>query len=36
MLAACVPASSWKLIVDGWENKDDKNSDFEDELSPQR
>ncbi len=33
MLAACVPASSWKLTVDGWENKDDKNSDFYNELS---
>lgn len=36
MLAACVPASSWKLTVDGWENKEDKNSDFYDELSLQR
>lgn len=33
MLAACVPASSWKLTVDGWENKDDKNSDFHNKLS---
>jgi hypothetical protein len=35
MLAACVPASSWKLTVDGWENKEDKNFDFYDKLSLQ-
>ncbi len=32
MLAAYEPASSWKLTMDGWENKDDKNSDFYDKL----